>query len=374
MATTESPLTWDATNLATQQMQSESSGIIITTSTIINMTFEILIAVLSIFGNGMVLIVIIREKRLRTVTNYCVASLAAADFLVGALGIPCVEISFFGYPSNFYGCITLNSMIIVLTQISIFGLLVIALERFLAIRFPFWYKMHCTPESTIAVIIISWLLAISVGLLPAFGWNLKETYGNEVCSFLDVIDLNYMVYFNFFGCVLLPLILMICIYIYIFHVVRKQIRQIAALQISYPSSNNAEEEVDNTGNDPHNASANGSKQTSGRPSQSLGAKRKTLASESRSAKWFAIVLALFAVCWLPLHIMNTVSLLHQKTNIYCLYVAIILSHANSAMNPILYAYANKRFKIAFRRLLRLDTGPLDDSLDATYSFNTTMKN
>eukprot|EP00914_Ancora_sagittata_P016097 GHVO01032165.1.p1 GENE.GHVO01032165.1~~GHVO01032165.1.p1 ORF type:complete len:216 (-),score=19.87 GHVO01032165.1:1160-1807(-) len=90
-----------------------------TTANIINMVFEILIAALSIFGNGMVLAVIARERRLRTVTNYCVASLATADLLVGVLGIPCVMVSFYGYPSNFYGCLLLNSMIIVLTQISI---------------------------------------------------------------------------------------------------------------------------------------------------------------------------------------------------------------------------------------------------------------
>jgi hypothetical protein len=326
---------------------------VFTTANIVNMFFEILIAVLSILGNGMVLLVIARERRLRTVTNYCVASLATADLLVGVLGIPCVLVSLYGYPSNFYGCLILNSMIIVLTQISIFSLLVIAMERFLAIRFPFWYKSHCSGEAAAGVIVCAWVAAIGVGLLPAFGWNLRGTY-RQVCAFLDVNDMSYMVYFNFFGCVLLPLLLMLGIYCYIFHVVRKQIRQIAALQVSYATSSD----------DGSDNAASGDTQ--------LGKQRRSLASESRSAKWFAVVLALFALCWLPLHIINIILHIHHTTNIYVLYVAIILSHANSAMNPVLYAYANTKFKSAFRRLLGLEKGGVgSDTMDASFSVNTT---
>jgi adenosine receptor A2b len=76
--------------------------------------------------------------------------------------------------------------------------------------------------------------------------------------------------------------------------------------------------------------------------------------EIRAAKWFAIVLALFAFCWLPLHVMNLVTLLTGKTCIYCIIVAVMLSHANSAINPILYAYSNSKFYTAFRAMLRFE--------------------
>jgi len=48
--------------------------------------------------------------------------------------------------------------------------------------------------------------------------------------------------------------------------------------------------------------------------------------------WFCVVLAVFAVCWLPLSIMNTVTLLAGQTNLVAVNVAVILSHANSAAN------------------------------------------
>jgi len=76
-----------------------------------------------------------------------------------------------GLPTNFVGCLTFNSIIIVLTQISIFGLLVIAVERYYAIRYPYDYCRYCTPHLAVIVIVVYWLAGIIVGLVPIFGWN-----------------------------------------------------------------------------------------------------------------------------------------------------------------------------------------------------------
>ena len=86
-------------------------------------------------------------------------------------GIPCVLLADKGLPREFLGCLAVNSVIIVLTQISIFGLLVIALERYTAIRYPYDYCRRCTPRPAAAVIVGYWLAGILVGLVPMFGWN-----------------------------------------------------------------------------------------------------------------------------------------------------------------------------------------------------------
>lgn len=49
---------------------------------------EILIGVMSVVGNGIVMIVFCREKKLRTISNLYIISLAFADFLLGLVGIP----------------------------------------------------------------------------------------------------------------------------------------------------------------------------------------------------------------------------------------------------------------------------------------------
>jgi Mg/Co/Ni transporter MgtE len=82
--------------------------------------------------------------------------------------------------------------------------------------------------------------------------------------------------------------------------------------------------------------------------------KMSLKKEIRAAKWFSIVLAVFALCWLPLHIMNLVTLLTGKTCVPCTVVAVLLSHTNSAINPILYAYSNSKFHKAFRAMMKLE--------------------
>ena len=288
-----------------------------------NMIGESIIALISIVGNGLVLLLIARERQLQTVTNFFVASLATADLLVGAVGIPCVFVALHERPYNsFMGCLTVNSMIVVLTQISIFGLLAIAIERFYAIKSPFSYNNNCNGKLSFIVIVISWIAAIFVGIVPLFGWNNGDK-GSKPCSFVEVISFEYMVYFNFFVCVLVPLLLIFLIYCYIYHVVRKQLRQIDSLQVGETT------EVTTATNK---------------------SKMSQLKKDINAAKWFAIVIFLFALCWLPIHIMNSITLFAGKVHVPTLTAFILLSHANSAINPALYSLGNKKFQRAMRKL------------------------
>ena len=81
---------------------------------------EGLIGVVSIGGNALVMYVIARHKSFHTVTNYLIGSLAMADLLVGAIGVPVVMVNLMGLPHEFYSCLFMNCVIVVLTQISIF--------------------------------------------------------------------------------------------------------------------------------------------------------------------------------------------------------------------------------------------------------------
>lgn len=182
------------------------------------------------------------------------------------------------------------------------------------------------------LIAVLWILSFVIGLTPLLGWNNMEASKNctnkmlppdggrqnnclVTCLFENVVPMSYMVYFNFFGCVLLPLFIMLCIYIKIFTVACKQLRQI----------------------------------------ELVGNCRMTLQKEVSAAKSLAIIVGLFALCWLPLHILNCLTFFYPAFKAskpeWSMHLTIILSHTNSVVNPIIYAYRIRDFRYTFRKIL-----------------------
>ncbi|XP_055041378.2 adenosine A2c receptor [Misgurnus anguillicaudatus] len=297
------------------------------------MIAELVIALLSAVGNVLVCVAVGLNRKLQTVTNYFLVSLAIADICVGTLAIPCAIMTDLGIPqNNLYLCLLMLSVLIMLTQSSIFSLLVVAVERYVAIFMPFQYHRLMTPRNAVLILCVTWTLAFLIGLVPLMGWH-KTPPESGYCFFVFVVDMTYMVYFNFFGCVLIPLLVMFLIYAQIFVTVKRQMRRIAA-------------------------------ERGGATNEGTAKMKK----EMKMATSLFLVLFLFTVCWIPLHIINCFLLLCPSCPVPLplLLTAIILSHANSAVNPFLYAYKMKTFRKAFKAIFMCGRGitDMEDQHDA----------
>ncbi|KAJ8270513.1 hypothetical protein GJAV_G00115790 [Gymnothorax javanicus] len=283
------------------------------------MVAELVIACLSTVGNLLVCLAVWLNKKMHTVTNYFLVSLALADACVGGVAIPCAILTDMGIPrNNLYPCLLMLSVLIMLTESSIFSLLAVAVERYIAIFLPFRYQTLMTSRNALLVILITWVLSFLIGLVPLMGWH-KPPPESGYCFFVFVVDMTYMVYFNFFACVLTPLVIMFLIYARIFVAVKRQTRRITADRV------------------------NGEAQTQ---------QAASMRSEAKTAASLFLVLFLFTICWIPLHIINCFLLLCPRCAVPLplLLTAIILSHANSAVNPFLYAYKMKAFRRSFKAI------------------------
>ncbi len=117
------------------------------------MIAELVIALLSTVGNLLVCVAVGLNRKLQTVTNYFLVSLAVADICVGSLAIPCAILTDLGIPQhNLYLCLLMLSVLIMLTQSSIFSLLAIAIERYIAIFMPFQYHRLMTARNAVLVL------------------------------------------------------------------------------------------------------------------------------------------------------------------------------------------------------------------------------
>ncbi|XP_022534794.2 adenosine receptor A1-like isoform X1 [Astyanax mexicanus] len=281
---------------------------------------EISIAVACCLGNVLVIWAVQTSGGIKKPTFCFIMSLAVADFMVGAVAIPLAVLVDGRFETSFHGCLFISCVVIVLTQASVYSLLAIAVDRYLRVYIPLRYKGKVKLMHSGAIVAVCWVTAAVLGLVPMFGWNNQSSLplSNSttiVCQFLTVIPMSFLVNFSFLSCLLPPLIIMIVLYCCIFCVISQHLRRDIAKATK---------------------------------SSAYYVKERKLASS------LALVLALFAACWLPIHIMNAVEFYTQGSYVphMAFYVGILLSHANSAVNPVVYAFKIPKIKQAYQRAYR----------------------
>jgi len=174
---------------------------------------------------------------------------------------------------------------------------------------------------------LCWAVAIIMSFTPILGWNDQPAANSSssvfLCRFTAVISKSYLVYFTFFLCNLLPLSTMALLYCGIFCAIRRRLRR--------------------------------DEQRGSRVPAAAPDSRGYLKRERRLAASLALVLALFALSWLPLHVINCVEYFGggggaAVVPVAAVYVAILLSHANSAVNPVVYAFRIPKIKRGYLRM------------------------
>ncbi|XP_037008440.2 adenosine receptor A3 [Artibeus jamaicensis] len=296
-------------------------------------TAEAVIGLCAIVGNMLVIWVVKLNPSLHTTTFYFIVSLALADIAVGVLVMPLAIVISLGITIHFYSCLLMTCLLLVFTHASILFLLAIAVDRYLRVKLTIRYRRVTTQRRIWCALGLCWLLSFLVGLTPMFGWNNKTSSGLPgnvtllPCKFLSVMKMDYMVYFSFFSWIFIPLVAMCAIYIDIFCVIRNRLNQ----------------------------SSSTSKET--------GA---FYGREFKTAKSLFLVLFLFVLSWLPLSIINCV--IHFKGDVVpevVVNLGILLSHANSMMNPVVYAFKIRKFKETYFVILKACmTCQPSDSLDS----------
>ncbi|KAM4741226.1 adenosine receptor A1-like [Anableps anableps] len=290
------------------------------TGEVIYTFLEVLIAVCCCLGNMLVVLALWKTKGIQQPTFCLIVSLAVADFLVGFVAIPMAVLVDGRLETSFHTCLFISCVVILLTLVSILCLMAIAVDRYLRVYIPLRYKRTVTWRHSYSVAATCWLVAIPLSFTPMLGWHEDppdSVNSTIVCRFVGVIPMSYLVYFSFFLCNLMPLLVMIVLYSYVFCYIQGNLKA-----------------------KPGNGARNQS--------------HKYLRKEKQLALSLSLVLALFALSWLPLHIMNVIVYVHGPATVpyTAFYVGILLSHANSAVNPVVYAFKIRKIKTAYVKIWR----------------------
>lgn len=192
-------------------------------STLTDISLAFLLGVLilcTIIGNVFVIIAILMEKNLRTVSNYLVLSLAIADLMVACMVMPfgAVYIVSGGWNLGSELCDMWTCADVLCCTASILHLLAIAIDRYWAVT-NINYIHNRSPRRIVALIVAIWTIAVVISIAPILGWKdpdyERRLLIDKKCLISqDVIYQVVATFATFYG----PLVLILLLYWRIYQV------------------------------------------------------------------------------------------------------------------------------------------------------------
>uniref|UniRef100_A0A182N704 G-protein coupled receptors family 1 profile domain-containing protein n=1 Tax=Anopheles dirus TaxID=7168 RepID=A0A182N704_9DIPT len=143
-------------------------------STIVAIFFG-LIGITGLLGNALVVLVVLSNPQMRSTTNLLIINLAIADLLFVVFCIPFTATDYV-LPSWPYGelwCKSVQYLIVVTAHASIYTLVLMSLDRFLAVVHPIASMVIRTEKNTVLAITILWVVIITTGLPVSFAHGIN---------------------------------------------------------------------------------------------------------------------------------------------------------------------------------------------------------
>ncbi|XP_061804580.2 5-hydroxytryptamine (serotonin) receptor 1A a [Nerophis lumbriciformis] len=336
----------------------------------------------SVFGNACVVAAIALERSLQNVANYLIGSLAVTDLMVSVLVLPMAALYqvLSKWTLGQGVCDLFISLDVLCCTSSILHLCAIALDRYWAITDPIDYVNKRTPRRAAILISVTWLVGFSISIPPMLGWRSAEDRADPDACIISQ-DPGYTIY-STFGAFYIPLILMLVLYGRIFKAARFRIRKtvrkekvkadrcltLSPAEATRPCVNGAVqfgdegeslEVVEVSSSKSHLALPNTPQSSSSHENlneRNCGAKRKlALARERKTVKTLGIIMGTFIFCWLPFFIVALVLPFCAESCFMPDWLGAVinwLGYSNSLLNPIIYAYFNKDFQSAFKKIVK----------------------
>ena len=163
----------------------------------------------AVIGNALVVLSVLTNPKLRTITNRFVSSLACADLSVGALVMPlAVKVEVTGsWNLGPTLCDVWISLDVLLCTASILNLCAISVDRYTAVTRPLQTFTGSWRHRRVANAMIAgaWLLAVVITCPPLFGWRESDRSNiGDVCTLTQ--DPGYVIY-SALGSFYLPLVI-----------------------------------------------------------------------------------------------------------------------------------------------------------------------
>ncbi|XP_028935926.1 somatostatin receptor type 2 [Ornithorhynchus anatinus] len=276
------------------------------------------VCVVGLCGNTLVIYVILRYAKMKTITNIYILNLAIADELF-MLGLPflAVQVALVHWPFGKAICRVVMTVDGINQFTSIFCLTVMSVDRYLAVVHPIKSAKWRRPRTAKMINVAVWGVSLLVILPIMIYAGVRGNHGRTSCTInwpgeSGAWYTGFIIYTFILG-FLVPLSIICVCYLFIIVKVKS-----SGLRVG-------------------------------------SSKRKK--SEKKVTRMVSIVVTVFIFCWLPFYIFNVSSVSVAISPTPALKgifdFVVVLTYANSCANPILYAFLSDNFKKSFQNVLCL---------------------
>ena len=261
----------------------------------------ITVFLVGIIGNGLVIYVTVKNKRMRTVTNLLLLNLALTDIIfLSVSSAYSFRLLIVGFKGDYEDqlCDLIDFSIACCTVVTAYTLLAVSIARYIGIVHPQRAKTLVTLRKVTWLIVFLWVAGVVVCIpkLMFVSCRINGTFTKKELLFLRM-------YFVF--SYLIPLIAITVFSVLAFRVLQKP---------------------------------------------SIAANQKSDDNKRRSSRMVVIVCVAFAVCFLPTNAQHTIPVydyVSSSTYAQISFVSVIFFTLNSVINPIIYSFASQEFRARF---------------------------
>ncbi|XP_068700941.1 QRFP-like peptide receptor [Montipora foliosa] len=279
----------------------------------------------SLLGNSFVIIVIFKNRSMRSTINYFIVNMASSDLLFTVFVIPRLISELYYEPGRWFVGGTFGSAVCKLdyfvqdisTAISIVSLVAIAFDRLHGVVFPM--KAGLMDEGKVCKMVLTgtWFIVCLLHLHIFFAYKLSRKNNGLYCSFdwsLEAAKTTFVIFSTtlFF----LPAVTLVAVYTIII---------IRLWKTKFPGN------------------------------QSKRQKQRIAKRNRNVLQMIVAVVIVFICCWLPVNVSIYLLLFHWSADTPCytktlFYWVILLAYSNGSINPFLYFIFNENFRQGFRKV------------------------
>ncbi len=285
-----------------------------------------LLMMLTLSGNLLTLAAFLKFKKLRIRRYLLIASLAVADALVGVSWGAFLLTSLLPRQCSSALSVILTQMAITIsTTASFLHVLLMAMDRFVAVTFPFKHSEYMSTRRLLAMVTTVWIAGFAWALAP-LSWILEHKGKFGDCDYLPSPN----PYFGTVGAItyLLTVIVVIANYTSIWRAAKRQKVRINIVSHIGEDSSDIREKLPDA----------------------------SQAAPSKATKFISVVIGAYLGIWLPFFVLSvTITIAPDLQHLDAMYVLFeimfFLMLSNSCINVFVYAAYIKDFRYAFHTLL-----------------------